>query len=115
MRSAATAISAPSTPAEKNSILPCPYGWSRSAGRAATTSDATRRPAATTFTIASSASEKSAVEPVSPAAANLPAQIATPAASEIQPARRRAEAAAAGGAAPGASAASGAPEVICAV
>ena len=65
MSTAANAISPPSKAALKNSILPWPYGWLRSAGRPAKTSPPSPKTAATTLTMDSSASDRMAVEPVS--------------------------------------------------
>ena len=55
----------PSKAALRNSILPWPYGWFRSAGRPAKMSAPMANTAATTLTMDSSASERIAVEPVS--------------------------------------------------
>ena len=64
MLTAATRISVPSTPLEKYSALPWPYGWSSSAGRAATVNIAKAIIPPTKLTPDSMASESRPTEPV---------------------------------------------------
>src|SRR4051812_45653666 len=79
---AASRIIPPSKCADRNSIFPCPYGCSSSAGECATTSAYIATDEAATFTMLSSASEKIAAEPVKKYAMNLIVSSAIPTTSD---------------------------------